>query len=345
MAGSSGGAGAAGRALWGRGAQALRRPATLAWLVPLLALVAGPAYLHKSTQMLLIQVFTLAVFGVSYDLLMGYSGITSFGHAMFFGLGAYLLGILLKLAHLPLWLIVPAIVVAASVLAVLVGTVSLRIKGVHFAMVTLAFAELLFILSMATELRPWTGGDEGLHDFPILPGLHPWLNRTHFYYLGLGFLIGAYLVARRFVSSPTGRVLQAIRENEERAVAIGYHTFLYKVAVTILAGVLAALAGAFNALFFRNATPEVLGVGRTIDALLVTIIGGVGTLVGPILGAGVVRLVGHYLVEIFGPRWPFVFGVVYILLVMFFPYGLIGTWQVNAPRLRRWLGRRVVRET
>ena len=315
---------------------ALRAP-WLPWLVALALVAAGPLYLNKFLQGLAIQVFALAIFGISYDLLMGYSGIVSFGHAMFFGTGAYLLGILLKFAHLSLWQLVPVVILAAVFLATLVGFLSLRVKGSYFTMVTLAFAEMLFILSSATELRPWTGGDEGLHDFPVPAWLSPTAQRTTFYYVALALLVLVYVLARRLVNSPTGRVLQAIRENEDRAQAIGYNTFAYKLAVTILAGVLAALAGALNALFFRNATPEVLGVGRTIDALLVTIIGGAGTLLGPLLGAAVVRLLGNYLADWFGSRWPFVFGVIYILLVMFFPYGLIGTWRLYAPRLReRW---------
>lgn len=309
----------------------------LPWLVLLAIAGAGPLYLDKFLQGLAIQIFALAIFGISYDLLMGYSGIISFGHAMFFGTGAYILGILLKFAHFPLWALVPAVVGAAVLLALLVGMLSLRVKGGYFTMVTLAFAEMLFILSSATELRPLTGGDEGLHDFPVPAWISPTAQRMTFYYVALVMLILVYVLARRVVNSPTGRVLQAIRENEDRAQAIGYNTFAYKLAVTILAGVLAALAGALNALFFRNATPEVLGVGRTIDALLVTIIGGTGTLLGPVLGAAVVRLLGNYLADWFGSRWPFVFGIVYILLVMFFPYGLIGTWRLYMPRLKaRW---------
>ncbi len=309
----------------------------LLWLAALAAAAAGPLYLNKFLQGLAIQVFALAIFGISYDLLMGYSGIVSFGHAMFFGTGAYLVGLLLKFAQTPLWALVAAIIAAAVLLAILVGVLSLRVKGGYFTMVTLAFAEMLFILSAATELRPWTGGDEGLHDFAVPAWISPTAQRTTFYYVALAMLVLVYVLARRVVDSPTGRVLQAIRENEDRAQAIGYNTFAYKLAVTILAGVLAALAGGLNALFFRNATPEVLGVGRTIDALLVTIIGGAGTLLGPVLGAAVVRLLGNYLADWFGARWPFVFGVIFILLVMFFPHGLIGTWRLYLPRLReRW---------
>ncbi len=312
----------------------------LPWLVVFLLAVAGPLYLDRFTQGLFIQIFTLAVFGMSYDLLLGYSGIVSFGHALFFGTGAYAVGMMLKLWNAPLLAAFLVAILAAIVLAIVVGVLSLRVKGVYFAMVTLAFAEMFFILSGSSELRRWTGGDEGLQGIPVQDWLSPTEQRTTFYYVALAFMVLVYLLCRRFVHSPTGRVLLAIRENENRATAIGYNTFAFKLFATVLAGVLAATAGGMNALFFRNATPEVLGVGRTIDALLVTIIGGSGTLLGPILGAGIVRLLGNYLGDWFGPRWPMVFGLIYILLVMFLPYGLIGTWQRHAPAIRkRFVGR------
>ncbi|MBI4757503.1 MAG: branched-chain amino acid ABC transporter permease [Chloroflexi bacterium] len=134
--------------------------------------------------------------------------------------------------------------------------------------------------------------------------------------------------------------LIAIRENESRAATIGYNVFWFKVLIIVISGVLAALAGGLNALYFRNATPEVLGVGRTIDALLMTIIGGMGTLIGPVLGAVVIRVLGNYLADWFGPRWPLVFGLIFVALVMFFPWGIVGTLQQRPLRgLAQWIKR------
>jgi len=306
------------------------------WLILVITLTAGPLVLDKFLQGLLIQVFILAVFAMSYDLLMGYSGILSFGHAMFFGIGAYTVGILLKKAAWPLPGAILVAVLVAIAFSALTGLLTLRVRGVYLAMATLAFAEVVFILAGSQELRALTGGDEGMHGIPVPDWMSPTAQRVVFYYIALTFLVVMYLLARRLVNSPLGRVLIAIRENENRAEAIGYNVFIFKLLIIVIAGVFAALAGALNVLYFRSATPEVLGVGRTIDALLMTIIGGVGTLIGPIFGAVVIRFLGNYLADWFGQRWQLVFGVVYILLVMFFPYGIVGTWEVQSQRLRTW---------
>jgi len=307
------------------------------WLAVLACLTLAPAFLNKFYLGLMVQVFILAVFALSYDLLMGYSGILSFGHAMFFGSGAYVVGLLLKGAAWPLYAALPIIIVAAALMGVLVGIVTLRVRGVYFAMITLAFAEVIYILSASSQLRPWTGGDEGLHGIPVPAWMSPTAERVTFYYLSLSFLVLMYFLARRIVNSPTGRVLIAIRENESRAATIGYNVFWYKVLIIVISGVLAALAGGLNALYFRNATPEVLGVGRTIDALLMTIIGGMGTLIGPVLGAVVIRVLGNYLADWFGPRWPLVFGLIFVALVMFFPWGIVGTVGRLKPALRSFI--------
>jgi branched-chain amino acid transport system permease protein len=163
-----------------------------------------------------------------------------------------------------------------------------------------------------------------------VPGwLNPTDQRLTFYFVALAFCVLMYLVARRVVDSPPGRVMIAIRENEPRAQMIGFNTFVYKLMAVTLSGVMAALAGLMNALWNLNATPDVLSVDTTINALLMTIIGGVGTLAGPMLGAGVLQLLGYWLNIIFGPQWPLIIGVVYILLVLFLPYGIVGTWQLR----------------
>ncbi len=331
-----------------------RQPLTRGWggMLFLLALVLFPFLLALLTgqpvdggtpkfwQGLLAQVFILAVYAISYDLLMGYTGILSFGHAMFFGTGAYATGILLVHAHWTLWQVVPAVIGVALVQALLIGVLSLRVRGVYLAMVTLAFAEMFFILSEATDFRDLTGAEDGLNGIPVPEWLDPTNERLHFYYVALAFAVGIYLLARRVVDSPTGRVMVAIRENEERARMIGYNTFVYKLIAITLAGLLAALAGLMNALWSTNANPSMLSVGTTINALLMTIIGGVGTLIGPALGAGVLQLLGTWLNSTFGPRWPLIFGLVYVAIVLFFPYGLAGTWQLRGAAWRQvWVAR------
>ncbi|HBY98730.1 MAG: branched-chain amino acid ABC transporter permease [Ardenticatenaceae bacterium] len=309
----------------------------------------------KFLQGLLIQVFILAVFAMSYDLLLGYTGILSFGHAMFYGTGAYVVGIMLKhvladgdsatgptLVHLAVALVVVLVVVSGQ--SVLFGLLSLRVKGVYFAMVTLAFAQMFFILSEATDFRQWTGAEDGLQGIPVPAAISPTDERLRFYYLTLIFMVLMYLFARRLTESPTGRVMIAIRENEQRAAAIGYNTVIFKLIAIVVSGLMAGLAGGLMALWQLNASPTLLGVGTTIDALLMAIIGGIGTLIGPVLGAGVLELLGFYLNRTFGPSWTLILGLVFVLLVMFLPYGIVGTWRLRKVSLGRgWevLGRRL----
>ncbi|MBX0329396.1 branched-chain amino acid ABC transporter permease [Oscillochloris sp. ZM17-4] len=296
----------------------------------------------KFWQGMLIQVFILAVYAMSYDLLMGYTGILSFGHALFFGTGSYVLGMMLKHAGWPLWQAALMIVVVAVAQSLIVGVLSLRVSGVYLTMVTLAFAQMFFILAEATDFREWTGAEDGLQGIPIPSWISPTDQRLRFYFVALGFALVMYLLARRVVSSPTGAVMVAIRENEPRARMLGYNTFVYKLIAITISGVMAALAGGMNAIWNLNANTAMLGVGTTINALLMTIIGGAGSLVGPMLGAGVLQLLGYWLNAAFGPRWPLIFGVVYILIVLFFPYGLVGTWRLRGAGLlalwRRRLG-------
>ncbi len=294
-------------------------------------------------QGMLIQVFVLAVFALSYDILMGYIGILSFGHALFFGTGAYTIGILLKHAKWELPAALAAVIVLAGIESLVLGFLSLRVRGVYFAMVTLAFATAAFILVEATDWRQWTGAEDGLHGIPVPDFLNPTTSRLQFYYLSLAFAVAIYLLARRFVDSPSGRVWTAIRENEARAISIGYNPLIFKVQATVISGIFAALAGALSALFTLSATPLTMDVGVTINALLMTIIGGAGTLIGPMLGAGVLELLGYFLNLTFGKVWQLVFGLIYILLVLFLPYGIVGTWRVKNVQWRAAWKERIAR--
>ena len=280
-------------------------------------------------QGLMVQVFIFAVFALSYDILMGHIGILSFGHALFFGTGAYTLGILVKYGHWSLPAALGAVVVIAAITSLIIGILSLRVHGVYFAMVTLAFATVAFILVEATDFKQWTGAEDGLHGIPVPDALNPALHRTEFYFLALAFAVGIYLLVRLFVDSPSGRVWAAIRENEARATSIGYNTLVFKVQATIISGVIAALAGALNAMWNLSATPQTMDVGTTINALLMAIIGGSGTIIGPMLGAGVLQLLGYALNAWLGSVWQLVFGLIYILLVLFVPYGIVGTWRAR----------------
>jgi branched-chain amino acid transport system permease protein len=280
-------------------------------------------------QGLMIQVFILGVFALSYDIMMGHIGILSFGHALFFGTGAYTLGILVKYGQWSLPAAIGAVIVFTAIESLVIGILSLRVHGVYFAMVTLAFATVGFILVGATDFKDFTGAEDGLHGIPVPDMLNPAVHRLEFYYLSLAFAVAIFLLVRLFVDSPSGHVWAAIRENEARAVSIGYNTMVFKVQATVISGIIAGLAGALDALWNLSATPITMDVGSTINALLMAIIGGSGTLIGPMLGAGVLQLLGYMLNAWLGSIWQLVFGLIYVLLVLFLPFGLVGTWRAK----------------
>lgn len=284
----------------------------------------------KFWQGMIIQMLILGVFAMSYDLLLGYTGIISFGHAMFYGTGGYVLGLLVKHARWSIWEAMGAVILVALLQSFIIGVLSLRVRGVYLAMVTLAFAEFFYILAEATDFRHYTGADDGLHGIYPPSILSPTVHRTNFYFFTLAFFLLMYLAAHRLVNSPTGRVMVAIRENEMRAAMLGYNTFIYKLFALMASGVMASLAGSFNALFNLGVTPTVLSVSTTIEVIAMTIVGGVGTLSGPVLGAAIVHLLGYWLNRLFGPAWLLAFGITFVLIVVFLPYGIVGTWRARS---------------
>jgi branched-chain amino acid transport system permease protein len=310
-------------------------------LLPLLAIggLASLPFAFDATttrvwQGVLIQIFILAIYALSYDVLMGYTGIISFGHALFFGAGGYTAAILLRRPDPPaILLVLLAVIGTGALLGLLVGALSLRVSGVYFSMTTLALAEIAFIIFKADDpkLKPITGGEVGIQGINVPAAIDPTTYRLRFYYLALVCMIGLYLFARRLVNSPTGRVLVAIRENEGRATALGFNTLLYKLFATMASASMAALAGMLMVLYEKSASFEMLSVNLTIQALLMTIIGGIGTLIGPMLGAATIRLLDQWLkgaaMQAFLPTWlraDLLFGLIYVALVLFFPAGLMG---------------------
>lgn len=322
-------------------------------LLPVLA-IAGLASLPfafdatttRFWQGVLINIFILAIYALSYDLLMGYTGIISFGHALFFGAGGYTAAILLRRDEPPsMVVVILAVMLVGALVGMAVGALSLRVSGVYFSMITLALAEIAFIVFKADDpkLKPFTGGEIGLQGIRVPAAIDPTTYRLRFYFLALACMVGLYLAARRLVNSPTGRVLVAIRENEGRATALGYNTLRYKVFATMISATIAALAGMLMVLYEKSASFEMLSVNLTIQALLMTIIGGIGTLIGPMLGAATIRLLDQWLkgalMQSVLPTWlraDLVFGLIYIALVLFFPAGLMGAVRkIRGQRSRR----------
>jgi branched-chain amino acid transport system permease protein len=315
--------------------------------------VSGPA---RFWQGLLINFFIMAVYAMSYDLLIGYIGILTFGQAAFFGGGAYAMGLFLKHAA-PLikngyTISFPGLgditdfillvmgfllaVVVSSLLGLLFSALSARVKGVYFAMITLAAAEAVNILASASDFIKWTGADEGLQAYHVPDFVNPTQNRLLFYFLALAFMVVIYLLLQRIVNSPTGRIFQAIRENESRVRMIGFNPAVFRSLAFVISAIAAGLAGGVYALWNLSVSPNTATSSLvTINALIMTIMGGMGTLIGPILGAGLMQIIGQYFDQWFGPRWPLVFGLVFMTLVMFLPYGIVGTWRMRKAGMKQ----------
>jgi len=282
----------------------------------------------------------MGVFAMSYDILLGYTGILSFGHAMFFGIGAYAVGIIIKQTEATLSYVLLAFIgalIISVILSLLIGFLSLRVKDTYYAMITMAFAELFVI--MADKMRSVTNGSDGL-TFSV-PEI--FYNRTLYFYIALAFMVVSFLLLWKFINSPVGRVLVGIRDNEQRIKFLGYKTLNYKLISTVVAGAFASLAGGFYAIHMRFVSTAVLGTLKTIDALMATIIGGVGTLYGGIIGMGVINLLGDYLAKLVKvspvfERWPIIFGVLYIAIVIYAPQGIMGA--INKFRLKRQLAKK-----
>lgn len=270
---------------------------------------------------LLIGAFVYATFAMSFDVLMGYTGIVSFGHALFFGSGAYAAALLARWVGAAFWSSLAVAALVAALLSLVVGGLSLRVRGVYYAMVSMAFAEFFRVL--AEKWSAVTGGSDGLSVQVAPDWAYGPRHRVELYFLTLALAALSYAVLRRVLHSPFGRVLVAIRENERRAAALGYNVFAFKLGATVLAGSVAALAGVMHAAAENFVVPTVLGTETTVQALLMTIIGGAGTLGGPALGAGIVRLAGTVLSS-YTERWRLLLGLLYALIVLFLPGGLAG---------------------
>lgn len=301
----------------------------------------------------------------SYDLLLGYTGIVSFAHTMFYGIGAYGVGIALASSEEPSWSIMLAGLALALlltvVLALVIGLFALRVRAIFYAMITLAVAASFGVL--ASQLSDFTGGEDGrTFSVPELlsPGFtlfeHEVFGRAvdgkliTYYIVFFGALL-LFLFLLRLVNSPFGRVLQAIRENEFRAEALGYRTVVYRVLANVLAAVVAALAGALMALWLRYVGPKtMLGFEVMTDILLIVVIGGMGTMYGAVIGAFLFILAQNYLKTLMGQasdalagmpmlaaavhpdRWMLWLGVLFVLSVYFFPIGIVGKLRLR--RLR-----------
>lgn len=291
-----------------------------------LVLLLLPYFLPSYFLGLAAKMLIFALFAMSLDLLLGYTGLASLGHAAYFGVAAYTVGLLALKADASLWLALPAGLLAAGVTAAFFGLLALRARGSYFLMITLALAQVLW--AIAFSWRSMTGGDDGLPNIPRpeLPLPWPLADSTPFYYFVLLVAGAAAVLLARIVRSPFGYALRGIRESESRMLALGYNVWRYKYLAFVLAGLFAGLAGCLYVYYNRFVSPEYLHVVRSAEVLLMVILGGAGTLVGPAIGAGVIVLLEN-LISAHTQRWLMVLGAVYVVVTLFAPRGLMGLVQ------------------
>jgi branched-chain amino acid transport system permease protein len=291
----------------------------------------------------MIEIFILAMYAISYDLVLGITGLLSFGHAMFFAVGAYTFGIMIKTFELGLVGALVVVLFAAVVQALLFSLVLPRVRGIAFALTTLGFASVFWIVIRSSDLQSYAGAEIGLQGVqPPVWFLDTTAHRFAFYLVCLALLVIVYLLYRRIVDSPTGKVLVAIRENEARASMLGYNVLWFKVLALTVSSLTAAMAGVLHTLHQPIVTPNVAGLGFTVTALLMILIGGVGTITGALVGAAVFRLLQYYLDRWFGGTSGLLIGIAYVGLVLYLPHGIVGTWRARTlePSAgRRWLSR------
>jgi branched-chain amino acid transport system permease protein len=275
----------------------------------------------------------LAIFAMSLDLLVGYTGLVSLGHAAFFGLAGYVLALLTpKYDPMSLFITLPAALALCALFALITGALVLRTRGIYFIMVTLAFAQMVYFIFHDTKLG---GGSDGLYinNKPLVSWGDTVLldldNKTTFYYLVLVLMVLVYGLLRRILASNFGRALQGIRVNEHRMRAIGFPVFRYQLGVYVLAGVLGGLAGYLSAAQFGFVNPEIISWHQSGAVLMMVILGGMGTLSGSLIGAFVFVLLEEFFKDdtVFGglaKHWQLMMGLLIVAVACFLPKGVVG---------------------
>ena len=291
--------------------------------------VAAPFVVYPVFAM---NVLVMALFASALNLLLGYSGLLSFGHAAFLGSAAYVTGWAAKSWGLPVLAAMGVGVAVATVLGAIFGVLALRRSGIYFAMITLGLAQVIYFVVVQ---MPWTGGEDGLQGIPRgkLFGILDLNGSLAMYYFTYAVFLAAFWFIQRTIDSPFGQVLRAIRENEPRAVSLGYDVQRYKLVAFVLSAMLAGLAGSLKAVALQFATLGDVSWQRSGEVVLMTLLGGMGTVVGPSVGALLVVTMENYLASL-GSWVTVITGAVFVVMVMAFRKGIVGELQAAA---RRWL--------
>lgn len=300
---------------------AMGRGLRLTYLALLALGIAAP--LIGLYPVFVMKLLCFALFACAFNLLLGFTGLLSFGHAAFFGFAAYVTGWAVKAQGWTPELGVLAGVVVAALLGLVFGLVAIRRQGIYFAMITLALAQMVYFLCLQA---PFTGGEDGLQGVPRgnLFGVLPLADDLVMYYVVLAVFVACFLGIMRIVTSPFGQVLKMIRENEPRAVSLGYEVDRYKLLAFVLSASLAGLAGSLKTLVMKFATLSDVHWSMSGEVILMSLLGGVGTFFGPVFGAGIVISLQNMLADKVGEWVTVIIGAIFVVCVLAFRKGVVG---------------------
>jgi branched-chain amino acid transport system permease protein len=303
------------------------RKARWAWLVGLAVLIAAPFI--GLYPVFMMKALCFAIFACAFNLLLGYTGLLSFGHAAFMGSAAYATGWLVRSAGWSPELGILAGVMFAALLGLVIGLIAIRRQGIYFAMITLAMAQMVYFICLQV---PFTGGEDGLQGVPRgkLFGLLPLANDIVTYFFVLAVFVAVFLFIIRVVHSPYGQVLKAIRENEPRAISLGYDVDRYKLLAFVLSTALAGLAGSLKTLVLGFATLSDVHWSLSGEVVLMTLLGGMATFAGPVIGAFTVIGLQDFLADRVGSWVTVIIGATFVVCVVAFRRGFVGellAWQ------------------
>ncbi len=321
----------AGQGLWSRVVELVSRNPLLFIIAFFIVFPFVVPYKALATQIIIWGLFALG-----YNVCLGYTGMLSFGHAAYFGVGAYTTGIVLIRLWENVWFGLLSGLIMGAVTAIILGYLCIKRRGIYFAMLTLAFAQLLYFI--AFQWVDLTGGDNGLRNIPAVPLTLPGISidiypPLRFYFFVLFFVVLALLVLNRILQSPFGHVLQAVRENEPRARSCGYETSNVRWLAFILSGTISGLAGGLYALYLHFVGIESLYWITSGQVVMITLLGGMGSFIGPFIGAGVFLFLEDVLSALTA-NWMIFLGIIFVLCVLFFPSGVWGTIKELATRKR-----------
>lgn len=292
---------------------------SIAYLAGLALLFIAPTVIYP---VLVMKVLCFALFACAFNLLLGYTGLLSFGHAVFLGSAAYITGHALKVWEVPTLLGIGLGTAGAAALGWAIGSIAIRRQGIYFAMVTLALSQMVFFFFLQA---PFTGGEDGLQGVPrgTLFGLDL-SDDNNLYYLVVVIFAGAFWLIHRTIHSPFGQVLKAIRENEPRAISLGYDVAKYKLLAFVLSAGLAGLAGATKTVVFKFATLTDAHWHTSGEVVLMTLLGGMGTIFGPVAGATVIVSLQNELADKVGSLVTVIMGIIFVVCVLSFRRGIVG---------------------